>query len=889
MNLATETAFTSADAVAAQPPLTPAELAPHFSQLEILECLGRGGMGVVYKARQKSLNRGVALKLLAPERVTDVKFAERFTREAQALAQLNHPHIVTIHDFGQAGGFYFLLMEFVDGVNLRQLLRSRKLTPEEALAIVPPLCDALQYAHDHGIVHRDIKPENLLLDREGRVKIADFGIAKMLGAEPAATGITDTQPVGTPQYMAPEQKTAPHTADNRADLYSLGVVFYEMLTGELPGAKLQPPSRKVQVDVRLDEIVLRALEKSPELRFATATQFRAEVEAVAANRSVAGRETVAAANRTSRFTLARVAVVGGVAAFLILLLFVGAFFVAFLTYYQARRAAVAERAAVARAAAIKEQQEASQRNEGSVLAGLITFPTNQAAGIGVAFTQRDGHIIVGKVLPNAPAARDGRLKAGDRVMCVEEEGQEYVQLDGMTLAEALKLIRGKEGGPITLHVVPQGKTIEERIQIKLTREQLPLSEAEESPLRDRLAQYERAFAAQTAAGANQAVAFTRTFSLRHMLASDMVDQLPQILRGHPGHEAKPSADNQEVLVAAPPDVMTRVQTFITATDWPDKIDRGSNYEYPRQTVMRTARSFFYACAIEDAHEVFSKLFSLQVLAELKGEAKTREYEDYRMGGVPDAQWEASLRGDWPGKEEAVQRLVREWNRYPLKRITEDSGVAIGFGVKHFCSVSFDGAPKEFYQVTIEPGRTERGTSQNSFFFGSLPPWWKDSKRASVESPSYQQFDQTPGQGWRALAEQRRFVEAAQMIENYLTNQTNLAMPARANLHFHAAQCLAFTGDAKTVLDALGHLKKARHSDWSPDDPVKWNDYVAATEAFLKGDLAALKTARQQIAAGPKLNGKPANLDMVDRLIANFGKPYVEVYGTDATAPTRLEF
>jgi serine/threonine protein kinase len=143
-------------------------------------------MGVVYKARQKTLNRFVALKLLAPERVRDAKFAERFAREAQALAALNHPHIVTVYDFGQAGGFYYLLMEFVDGVNLRQLLRARKFTPEEALAIVPPLCDALQFAHDRGIVHRDIKPENLLLNKAGRVKVADFGIAKMLARSTAA-------------------------------------------------------------------------------------------------------------------------------------------------------------------------------------------------------------------------------------------------------------------------------------------------------------------------------------------------------------------------------------------------------------------------------------------------------------------------------------------------------------------------------------------------------------------------------------------------------------------------------------------------------------------------------------------------------------------------------
>jgi serine/threonine protein kinase len=171
-----------AEPAAARQTLAPAELAPFFPQLEILECLGRGGMGVVYKARQKSLNRFVALKLLAPERVRDTQFAERFTREAQALAALSHPNIVTIYDFGQAGGFYFLLMEFVDGLNLRQLLRMRKFTPEEALAIVPPLCDALQLAHNRGIVHRDIKPENLLLNKDGRVKVADFGIAKMLGA-----------------------------------------------------------------------------------------------------------------------------------------------------------------------------------------------------------------------------------------------------------------------------------------------------------------------------------------------------------------------------------------------------------------------------------------------------------------------------------------------------------------------------------------------------------------------------------------------------------------------------------------------------------------------------------------------------------------------------------
>jgi serine/threonine protein kinase len=279
-----------ADPAAARQTLAPEELAPFFPQLEILECLGRGGMGVVYKARQKSLNRFVALKLLAPERVRDTQFAERFTREAQALAALSHPNIVTIYDFGQAGGFYFLLMEFVDGVNLRQLLRARKFTPEEALAIVPPLCDALQLAHDRGIVHRDIKPENLLLDKDGRVKVADFGIAKMLGAVDAAgkgsgasapENATQTA-VGTPSYSAPEQKTDPQRVDSRADIYSLGVVFYEMLTGELPGKRIEPPSHKVQIDVRLDEVVLRALEQNPVLRYQQVSEVKTMVETIVA-------------------------------------------------------------------------------------------------------------------------------------------------------------------------------------------------------------------------------------------------------------------------------------------------------------------------------------------------------------------------------------------------------------------------------------------------------------------------------------------------------------------------------------------------------------------------------------------------------------------------------
>jgi len=282
-------------------PPAPSELARLFPALEIIELLGCGGMGAVYKARQPKLDRFVALKLLTrvkDPKISEAEFAARFQQEARALARLAHPDIVAVHDFGEAGGFHYLLMEYVDGVTLRQLLRTQKLLPEQALKIVPKICEALQFAHERGIVHRDIKPENILLDKEGRVKIADFGIAKIIqplfgpadtlspsDGERAGvrgeslTGAKDV--IGTPHYMAPEQVEKPQTVDHRADIYSLGVVFYEMLTGELPLGKFQPPSKKVQVDVRLDEVVLHTLEKEPDRRYQHASEVKTDVETIA--------------------------------------------------------------------------------------------------------------------------------------------------------------------------------------------------------------------------------------------------------------------------------------------------------------------------------------------------------------------------------------------------------------------------------------------------------------------------------------------------------------------------------------------------------------------------------------------------------------------------------
>jgi len=263
-------------------PPDPDALRNLFPQLEILELLGRGGMGAVYKARQRGLNRLVALKILPPGISRVPGFPERFAREAQALARLSHPNVVTVIDLGQSGLLYYFLMEFVDGVNLRQMLQSRQLTPRDAVGLMPQICDALEYAHGEGVVHRDIKPENILLDGRDRVKIADFGLSKLVG--PAALDVPLTQSsqvMGTMHYIAPEQYEKGEAVDARTDIYALGVVFYEMLTGELPLGHFELPSAKAAVDPRLDDVVLRALAKNPNRRYQQVSELRLELEAIA--------------------------------------------------------------------------------------------------------------------------------------------------------------------------------------------------------------------------------------------------------------------------------------------------------------------------------------------------------------------------------------------------------------------------------------------------------------------------------------------------------------------------------------------------------------------------------------------------------------------------------
>ncbi len=284
-------------------PPSPKMLGGHFSQIEVLELLGQGGMGAVYEARQIKLDRLVALKIIHPESAGDPAFRERFNREARTLARLNHPNIVAIHDFGEgeeasvsgenesAAAFYYFVMEYVDGSNLRRLMET-SLRPQVMLSIVRQVCEALQYAHEEGVVHRDIKPENILIDARGRVKIADFGLAKFTSRLQDEISLTGThQVMGTPRYMAPEQLQGSRAVDHRADIYSLGVVFYELLTGELPLGRFAPPSKIAAVDPRWDQVVLRCLEQSPDRRYQQAEEILSDLEPLMASENQPSKMT----------------------------------------------------------------------------------------------------------------------------------------------------------------------------------------------------------------------------------------------------------------------------------------------------------------------------------------------------------------------------------------------------------------------------------------------------------------------------------------------------------------------------------------------------------------------------------------------------------------------
>lgn len=268
-------------------PPAPEELGESIEgRYEVLRLLGRGGMGAVYQARDSRLSRLVAIKILPREMIEHPAALARFEREAQALAVLDHPNIVKIYDYGKTSdGSPYFVMEFIKGSDIQCLRDSGKLNLAEALRLVSEICGALHYAHRKGIVHRDIKPANILVGNDGVAKVADFGLARITGTDSRPKfdpSLTMTGEVmGTPSYMAPEQE-AGAPVDHRADIYALGVMLYNLLTGTPPRGAWTLPSQKLQIDVRLDEIVLRALQEKPEARYQAAAEFQADLDSVRA-------------------------------------------------------------------------------------------------------------------------------------------------------------------------------------------------------------------------------------------------------------------------------------------------------------------------------------------------------------------------------------------------------------------------------------------------------------------------------------------------------------------------------------------------------------------------------------------------------------------------------
>ena len=254
--------------------------------------LGSGGMADVWLAEDQELGRHVAVKMLHERYANDEQFVERFRREATHAAGLSHPNIVSIYDRGVAGGSYYIVMEYIEGRTLKELIVTRGPCPVPvAISYTRQILAALRYAHKNGIIHRDIKPHNVLVDREGRVKVADFGIARAGASEMTEAGSI----VGTAQYLSPEQaRGAP--VDESSDLYSTGIVLYELLTGTVPftgetpveiamkhlsQTPEAPSARRPDIPHDLDLVVLRALAKEPAERYRTAAELDRDLELVA--------------------------------------------------------------------------------------------------------------------------------------------------------------------------------------------------------------------------------------------------------------------------------------------------------------------------------------------------------------------------------------------------------------------------------------------------------------------------------------------------------------------------------------------------------------------------------------------------------------------------------
>jgi Protein kinase domain len=251
----------------------PAELATLFPGYEIEGLIATGGMGAVYCAVQKSLDRAVAIKILPLELSENATFRTGFEAEAKAMARLNHPNLIGVYDFGEVNGMLYIVMEFVPGRSIYHSADGAAIDPTEVIRLISGICSGLAHAHENGIIHRDIKPSNILLDLSAQPKIGDFGLARPFNASHSE----GEDIFGTPHYTAPEVVETPFSVDYRADIFSVGVMLHELLTGGLPVVDPRPPSAIVNCDSRFDAIVRRATQTHPANRYTSATEMAHEL------------------------------------------------------------------------------------------------------------------------------------------------------------------------------------------------------------------------------------------------------------------------------------------------------------------------------------------------------------------------------------------------------------------------------------------------------------------------------------------------------------------------------------------------------------------------------------------------------------------------------------
>ncbi|MCP5534887.1 MAG: serine/threonine protein kinase [Akkermansiaceae bacterium] len=261
---------------------TPGELQSQLSSYDRIELLAVGGMGAVYKARQISLDRPVAIKVLTHACSASTQFREIFKCEARVMAKLNHPNLASIYDYGEVNGMLFIVMQFVEGRSLHEAANGRAVTQNEAASLVSSISKALGHAHASGILHRDIKPANILIDSKLNPVVVDFGLAHH-AHESTMKGETV---YGTPGYTAPEVLVPPYSADQRADVYSIGVLFHELLTGQLPQKPYIPPSRLAPVDQRYDSVVMRAIHPTAAMRYTSIDALAIDLDNILAGKEL---------------------------------------------------------------------------------------------------------------------------------------------------------------------------------------------------------------------------------------------------------------------------------------------------------------------------------------------------------------------------------------------------------------------------------------------------------------------------------------------------------------------------------------------------------------------------------------------------------------------------